>query len=267
MNKGDDILTINEGIKFIYADETSDSHGVLMATAFSGTTRSGNVENRNIVTTANNATNTFNFHYVKYDSPLTFDIIIYNEDGSFIDAQKERSLKKWLLKNKRNWFKSFQPDLADTEFYCIATSASMLDVGAYSGGMMVSFQCDAPWAWTKLRKKTYSSIGSLNFSIKFNFDFDEYILQPQLIIIPTASGTISIANAATGETISIAGCVSGETIQLDNLTDQILTTASRNIVEAWNRNTIGFIEGNNSITLTGKFNLELRYRLPVRVGA
>jgi hypothetical protein len=72
--------------------------------------------------------------------------------------------------------------MSDTQFYCIGVSAELLDVGSCSGGMKITFEADAPWAWSGLRKKTYTTVNNtLSFNINSIVDFDDYILYPTLI--------------------------------------------------------------------------------------
>lgn len=259
-------MTINDGVKFIYANEYSDIYGVQMCTSIGSVSRMGNSENRSIITTKNALSNIFNFHGVKYDNPLQFDIIIYNTDGSWIDSYKERQLKKWLSKNKRYWLQVEQDDLSDIQFFCIATSTELIDVGAYSGAMKVTFEADAPWAWSGLRKKTYTCTSTLSANLFMELDFDEYCIYPIMQIKSLGTGTVKIQNTTTNETVEITNCVVNEQIIIENETDKI-TSSNSNIITRWNKRTMSLVEGKNNITLTGNFQLTMSYRLPIRVGA
>ena len=261
-------MTINDAIEFLYANESSSSYGVGMASSFGSTSRSGNSENRNIITSKNSFNNKFDLHGVTYDDALSLDIIIYNLDGTYIDSAKERSLKKWLLKNNYNWLQFDQPDLDNLQYHCIANSCEMLDVGSYSGGMKISFVCSEPWAFSELKKKTYTTVsGALNFSLNSVIDFDEYIIYPQIEINCLTSGTCSVKNNTTNETMTFTGCSIGETIMIDCASDKLKTSLGTVIIDRWNKNGVSLIEGNNSFTLTGGFKLIMQYRDPIRVGA
>lgn len=258
--------SINDSCKFILGNATSDEYGVSMAYTFGSTTRSGNVETRNIIT-SKNTNGYFNLHKVDYDTPLTFDIIIYNTDGSYIDCVKERELKKWLLTNKRQWFQIDQDDQIDIAYYVIGKSANIIDVGAYSGGMLVTFECDTYHAWTSIKEKSYTSNGNLTFSYYGDYDFDDYIVYPQLTITSLANGDISISNTTTNETISIKECKTDEVITIDCNNDKIKSSTGEIMLDRWNKRMIGLIEDVNSINLTGNFELTMQYRCPVRIGA
>lgn len=259
-------MTINDGIRFIYANQSSDEFGVQLCTSFDSTTRSSGEESRTLVTTKSPYSDIFNFHYASYTEPLVFDLIIYNTDNTWIDANKERTLKKWLLKDDRYWLQIDQDDLADIMYFATVSKAEMLNVGAYCGSMMVTFECDSYHAWSGLRKKTYTTVnGTLSFNFNSNVDFDNYILSPVLIITPTLDGNISIINETTGETLTINNCVTTEVLTIDCATDKPKSSTNQLVIDRWNKNTISFKEGLNKMVLTGNFILELRYRLPIRV--
>lgn len=259
-------MTINSGIRFIYDNIISDTFDVVLATSIGSVTRFQNIETRNIIITKNTFKNMFDFHYVDYSEPLKFDIIIYNQDGTWIDAYKERQLKKWLLKSKPSWFQVDQDDLNDIMYWAIGISAEMIDIGAYSGGMKITFQCLEPWAWSDLKKKKYTSVSSLNFNLNNVVDFDDYIIYPQIKISVNSGTTISIKNNTTNEILSISGCTVGEVINIDCGKDKLKSSTSRILLSSWNKQTLSIIEGINSFTLTGNFSVEVMYRLPIRVG-
>jgi len=259
--------SMNDACRFIYANETSDSFGVQLCSAFGSSSRTGNSENRNIVTSKNLLGKKFNFHGVIYDSPLVFDIIIYNEDGSWINEDKERALKKWLLKEDMYWFQADQPSLADIQYFCIANKAEMLDIGSYSGGMLVQFTCDSYYAYSELRKKAYITVSNtLSFKLNMDTDFDKHPILPNVIITALSSGNISIVNSTTSESIIINNCITGEVINIETGSDKISST-NTNIISRWNKGDFSFVDGANQIVLTGNFKVSFEYRLPIRVGA
>lgn len=260
--------SMNDSVDFIYANHESKEYDVQLATSFDSQTRMGNVETRSLLTSQNPVTGIFNLHEVKYDQPLRFDIIIVNCDGSFIDTSKERELKKWLMRNKKYWFQVEQDDMCGFSYYCIATESQILDVGAYSGGMKITFECDTYHAWTELKKKTYTtSGGTLSFNLNGIVDFEDYITYPTLTINPTSNGNIRITNNTTGQIITINNCVSGETIILDCSNDIVESSNGRILVNDWNVEFLELKSAINNITLTGNFTLKMEYRLPVRIGA
>lgn len=263
------MATINSGSRFTFANQLSDEFGVFMVTSLGSDSSTGADETRSIVTSKTHYKDTFNLHYLTEDNPLEFERVIIKMDESFINAHEERVLKKWLLKNKREWFQVVQDDLFDIFYYGVITKVEKIDVGGYTGGLKFYFVADSSHAWSSLNKHDYKSTTELNESITLEFDYDEYVLYPQIIIksLSSTPQTIVIKNNTTNETISIKECTLNEEILVDCKEDRIKSSNNRVLIDSWNRHMISMVEGKNDITLNGNFELEIRYRLPIRVGA
>jgi hypothetical protein len=259
--------SINNGVDFIYGGMGSEQFGVKLATSFGSFGRSSNTESRDIITSNNPSLKTFGFHGVKYTSPNSFDLIIYNEDGSLIDEYQERRLKKWLMSSKMNWLQIDQNTLYNISYYCIGTKFEILNIGAFSGAILISFQCDSTGAWSKANTKTYTtSNGTLSFRMVLDTDYDDEIIRPSLNIVTNSSGNIYIKNVTRNETISINDCESGEVIILDGNSYKINTTSSTLLLDRWSKNFLKLQDGYNDILLTGDFNLNISYRQQIRIG-
>jgi len=258
-------MTINE-TRFILDGESSTKHGVMMVNAFGSSSKTGGSEIRTIITTQNPFKNVFDLHYVRYDEPLEFDFILAKTDHTLFDAYDERRIKKWICKNKYTWLQVDQPDLVGIMYRGIVTKVEALDVGGCTGSLKCTFQCDSPNAWTTLRSKTYTCNGDLNFKLNITTDFNEHIVYPQLAIKSLANGTVSIMNSTTNETVIFNNCTSGEEIFLDCNSDLVKSSTERVLIDQWNCRTLSIVDGNNNFTLTGNFTLEIKYRLPVRIG-
>jgi hypothetical protein len=258
-------MTIKE-MRILFAGQTSDEYGTFKGYIGSTNTES-NDEESELITTTNSFKDTWDFHYKKKSAPLQFPITLIKSDGTYFDSYEERAIKKWLVKEKREWLQIDQEDLSDIFFYCHLINPRKVDVGGNNAGIQVTCVCDAPWAWSGLRKKTYTTVdGTLTFNFNGMFDFDDYILYPQLIILPTINGITKIKNNTTSEEIIINNCVTTEQILLDCNTDKIQSSSGRIIISDWNKKTISIVEGINSFTLTGNYSLTFQYRLPIRVG-
>ena len=259
--------SINDGVDFIYGGISSNEIGVKIASGFGSTTRSGNVETRDIITSSTPSGTVFGFHGVKYTSPNTFDLIIYNEDGSFINEYQERQYKKILMSSTFKWLSIDQDSLSGISYYCIGTKFEMLNVGTYSGGVLVSFQMDSISAWSNQNTKIYAtSGGTLNFKMNIDTDYDDEIIKPILIITPTSNGNISIKNVTRNETIAITSCVLGEEIILDGFSGKINTTSNSLLIDRWNKRYLKLQDSSNNLVLTGNFTLEIKYRQQIRIG-
>lgn len=258
--------SINSGIDFIYGNQSSTEFGVSLASGFGSITRSSSSETRSIIRSKNISDRSYSFHGVKYDSPLSFDLIIYNTDGSFIDTYKERELKKWLMSDNEQWLQIDQDDHSDLFYFCIGVSAELLDVGTYSGGMKINFECNSNGAWSSIKPKTYTTVnGLLDFKINIDADYNNEIIKPSLIITSNSTGTITIKNNTRNESIIISNCIVGEQIVLDGDNGKISTTNGI-LLDKWNKKFLKLQDSINDITLTGNFSMKLSYRLPIRVG-
>lgn len=250
---------------FIFAGEDNEQHGVFKCIIGSPTS-SGVDEETDIITSTTPYKDTWDFHGKIKSAPLKFPITIALSDGNFIDTVKERELKKWLCKNRYEWLQPCQDDLYNVMYHCIMVNPRKVDDLGANVGMQFDVICDSPWAWTRLKSKTYTSSGTLTFNFYLSTDIDEYVLYPTVIITPTASGTVKIENNTTDKTVEIDNCVTTEVITMDNNSNKLKSSSGRILLDDWNKQFLAMKEGVNSITLTGNFVMELEYRLPVRVG-
>lgn len=259
--------SINNGVDFIYGRISSQEIGLKIASSFGSTSRSGNVETRDVIISNTPSGKIFGFHGVKYTSPNSFDLIMYKEDGTFIDEYQERQLKKILMSSNPQWLNIDQDTLSNISYFCIGTKLQLLDVGMYTGGILVSFQMDSIGAWTNLNTKTYTtSNGVLSYKINMITDYDDEIIKPIITITTTTAGDISIKNVTKNETTLITGCASGEVIILDGSSGKISTSANGVLLDRWNKRYLKLQDGGNDILLTGNFIMKLQYRQMVRVG-
>jgi phage-related protein len=259
--------SINNACDFIYGNISSQELGLKLASSVGSTNRSANIETREIVTSSTASSKRFDFHGVKYTSPNTFDLIIYNEDGSYINEYQERKLKKIFMSSKMQWLSINQPSLNNTAYYCIGTKAEIIDIGTFSGAMLLSFQMDSTGAWTNINTKNYvTSNGTLSFKLNIDTDYDDELILPILTITTTSTGDISIKNVTRDKTVTITNCENGELIILDSSSGKISTTSSQLLSTRWNKRYLKLQDGQNEILLSGNFTMKLQYRQQVRIG-
>lgn len=265
------MASINDGYKFIYSNQSSDEYGVRLCD-FDSSNIGSNDEETEIITTTNSYKDTWDYHGKVKSAPLKFQITICKYDGNgvsgYFDNNEERAIKKWLIRSKRNLLQIDQIDLSDTYYNCLLTFNSKQNVARGTAGLVFDVICDATTPWSGLYKKSYTTVNNtLTFKLNMILDFDDYLVQPTLIIQPTANGTCTIKNITTNEEVIITDCVTTEIITLNCATDQISSSSNRLMIDSWNKNGISLCEGLNNLTLTGAFKLSLEYRLPIRVGA
>lgn len=258
-------MTIKE-MRILFAGQTSDEYGLFKG-YIGSIEASSNDEDSELITTTNSFKDTWDFHYKKKSTPLQFSITLIKSDGTYFDSNEERAIKKWLVKENRDWLQIDQDDLSDVYFYCHLINPRKVNVGAETCGIEFQVVCDSGHAWSGLKKKPYTtSSGSLTFNFNSIVDFDDYILYPTLIITPNLNGLVKIKNNTTNQTIEISNCVTTEIITLECGTDKIKSSSGRAIVSDWNKNIISIYEGNNNFTMTGNFSMQIQYRLPIRIG-
>lgn len=257
-------MTINEQ-NFIYANESSEKYGVILCT-FDTATTDTNDEETNIITSTTPYKDTWDFHILEKAEPLQFSLTIAKKNGTYFDAYELRAIKKWLCKGNRNWLQIDQQDISNAYYNCILTNPRPVDVGMRNAGLQFNVTCDAPYAWSELKDKSYSCATTKQILINIDADFDNYVVYPILTIKPSANGNISIKNISINKEIVLNNCLSTETIYFDCRNYKIKSSNGRVILDNWNKNNLGFRDGNNSLTLTGAFVLQIQYRTPIRIG-
>jgi phage-related protein len=258
------MATIN-GLNCIFANQSSEEFGVKMGFIGSNN-RDSNDEQWNLVQTKNVVQEIFNYHGKYSSEPLQFKLTFFNDDGSYIDADKQEDLKNWLIRDDFSWLVVDQEDLCDKEFRCTGLSVGLEDVGLRNAGLTVQMTCDCNHAWTGIRTKPYSSTTTASYQFINPAKFNKYIVYPQLTITPTSNGDITVKNNTTNRTMSILNCVTTETIYIDCRNEIIKSSNGRNLLDDFNKYFLELIQGNNSLTLTGAFTMKMEYRLPVRIG-
>lgn len=258
------MATIN-GLNCVFANQSSEEFSVKMG-FIGGGGRDTNDEQFNVIQTKNVLQEVFNYHGKTNTEPLKFKITFFDANGEYLDADRQEDLKNWLIRDDFSWLIVDQDDLYDKQFRATAISAGMEDVGMRNAGLTIEFTCDCNHAWTGLRSKPYSSTTTSTYQFTNVAKYNNYILYPQLTITPKANGNISIKNNTTNKTMTINNCLSTETIYVDCKNGMIKSTSGRNLLNDFNKTYLSFKQGNNSITLTGNFDVKMEYRFPVRIG-
>jgi phage-related protein len=260
-------VTIQE-YNFIFNNTSNKEHGVILC-KFDNSTPSSNDEEVGINTSKTYGSDIFHLINIDYSNPLKFQLTICKDNGTYFNSIEQRAIKKWLCRTDGyHWLQIDQNDLSEIRYKCIITFGEMVDIGGKNGGMRFNVQCNSPFPFSRETKKTYTcASGTLSFNFYCNSDFadGDKLLYPSIKITSNTTGTIQIKNNSTNETLIITNCTSGEVITISD--DEIPTTSTnRAIIDNWNYNTIYFIDGTNSITITGNCTVEFTYSYSRRVG-
>lgn len=254
---------------FIFNGKSSEEFGVMMCTFSSSSPSSSNDEETEINIVKMYGSDIFHIIDIDYNNPLKFSICLCNTDGSFIDAYEQRALKKWLCRTDGyHWLSVDQDDLYNIRYKCKISFSEMEHIASMNGGMYFNVQCDSPFAHSLEQNKTYTCYSNTTtFNFNYNSDFEESDkpYYPSLVITSATTGTIQITNNTTNETIKFTDCVNGEVITISD-DGTPTTSADRVIIDHWNYGDLYFINGNNSITISGNCTLKIIYSYPIRVG-
>lgn len=211
------------------------------------------------------------FHITEqeYSKPLSFNFQIVNKDGSDIDENKERSIKKWLC--KRGEYHKLEIDNIrfNNVWFLANISNSQLLVVSDVVGMEFTVTCDAPYGYASSLPKNYN-ITTSNQQINLYIDNDDdSLIYPDLsiTILENCNFTItnsteplhrifSINNAKVNEVITIKGCIP----------DIETSLASHNIWKDFNKRWLRFKDGLNTLTVSNKCNITLSYNEARKVG-
>lgn len=254
-----------DGSNFTYGTKSSEEFGVILV-KFDAANIDSVDESTNIITTKNVKSRKFDLHGVIMESPLTFEITISKANGDYFDTLEEERIKKWLCKNSWDFLTVDKSDMMDKTYCCILNNPKRIKIAENIAGLSFSVTCNSNVAWSKLHKLSYTSKDTLLFRFHYNSKFQNESLHPILIIKPTSDGNISIKNNTTNKTLTLNNCINGETVIFDGENETFESNNGRNILGNWNETFISMVDGNNDIALTGKFNLTIEYRLPVRIG-
>jgi hypothetical protein len=255
--------------RFIFNNISSGEFGVLLCRFSTDSSYSSNDEEAEITTSKTYGSDYFHLVNVDYVNPLKFTITLCKEDGTYFDSYEQRNIKKWLCRNNEyHWLYIDQTDLSDIGYECAITFSEMVDIGGRNGGMKFNVQCSSPFPHSRETTKTYTcSSNTLSFNFYYDSDFAEYdkVLYPTVQITSSTNGIIQITNNTTGEYMKFKDCVVGEIITVTS--DEIPSTTSNNvIIDRWNYTSLYFVDGLNSISISGNCTLKLTYSCPRRVG-
>jgi len=258
-------MTIGNG-RFIYANESSDKYGVILCSIGSINTES-NEESSTVITSKTALQKKTDFHALQYNEPLRFTITVVKQDGNLMDSYDERKIKKWLCKSEQNWLQIDQEDLHNVWYNCILNNPRKDNIAKKTGGITFNVECDWGGAWTSRYQKSYKTVNNyLQFSFPFSSDFERDILAPFMKITSLSDGDITIRNMTSNQSFILKNCKANEIIIFDNDNHIFETSELRVLLDDWNKQFFELVEGNNIIELHGNFQMDLEYRLPIRVG-
>jgi phage-related protein len=188
-----------------------------------------------------------------------------------IDAQSgldRRAIESWLLGH--NTYKKLQidqDDIANCYYNVIFTGASIKYVGNIMRGIVLSAECDAPWAWTFPKYLRYNFSGDQIKDFDFNFfnesDDNGYLYPITTFTLNSIGNSFQITNYSDDNRIFLLeGLQPNETITIDNCNKTITSSTGLYRLDAFNKNWLRLKKGNNLMHLTsgiGTFTMECSF--------
>lgn len=258
-------MIINEAHKFTFANKHCDLYNVIFADIDSINEETSG-ETSEILLSTTPLKDTWDIHGVIKSEPLNFKQTIIKADYGYFDANEVRDIKKWLCRTSFDWLRIEQDDLMNVNYYCVINDIKTINAGRRTVGLELNITCNSPYAWSELKKINSVVAGTEDVLVKINSDFDKYTIYPILTVTSIGDGSISIKNNNTNKTVIFENCTNEEIITMDCRNYKIKSSKNRLMLDSWNKNVLGLLEGDNYLTFDGNFEVKIEYRLPLRVG-
>ncbi len=217
-------------------------------------------------------------HYgVVNNTPLEFNMVFGADMDAidkdvFFDRWDMGVISSWLTgHNTYKWLEITQPDMEAVRYKCFITDLQQVSFGKIPWGFSCKVKCDSPFAYLFPETFTYTVSGTKNFSF-YNRSMLNGYYKPKLDITiyqgQQGSDSLSIINHSDGDrTMSFTNIPSSvNTIHIDNENEIITCDGVSNLFPYFNFNFFRLKRGNNLITATGAFALDIVCEFPVGVG-
>ena len=187
---------------------------------------------------------------IKDSGTREFEITLVREKP--IELYEIDSIYKWLMPKDTKFRKLFiDSDKYQGYYYkCKITKILSIPVGGYEYAIKCSVLCQSQYAYSNIKKKTYSSPAlPLNFTI-FN-DSSKKITPIFKFKCNSPNGTISLKNNSTNEIMTLNELILDETIVINYEELSIKSDKSPLVLSRFNKQFLSFKSGLNNLTLSG----------------
>lgn len=211
----------------------------------------------------------------KYADVLAPSCSVVHTDGSDFTTAQKRDFLKWLTGSRElKWLRIIgydYPEFDEDEaanILCRITNVLEQKIGDRTVGFTIEWTANSPYAFSDIVEISEEITGESTIEIDNDGDesFD-YVYPVITFENSQAEGSLSIENATTNKTLSIENLGENEIITIDNL-NQIITTDStyRVFGDDFNRVWFKLAPGENTVSVTGNGSINIKYRLPLKVG-
>lgn len=241
------------------------------------------------------------FYGIKQDKPLSFNLT-FGEDCCMLDKGKKfrrpdvARIASWLTgHNTWRWLEIEQNDMLLVRYKCYISALKLITFDGNPMAFSCTVTCDSPYAYLQEDVFEYEVSGTEEIEIENLSSYHGYYY-PRFIIDTTARDNITISNISdpknadgsykfelaqvANASLNIAsGLPPDKRIVVDNDTqimtvwiyndelDQYEHDTSINPYNLFNFNYFGLVQGINTITLKGHFNIQIITAFPVDIGA
>jgi hypothetical protein len=222
----------------------------------------------------------------RYTDVLSAQFTFTKEDGEEFTRDENRIMLSWLTAKKTNGLLSVYFDDAERPEYELIGNFISVEPEKLANnriaGYTCTFECIAPYAYSPIRKYSYTVEDSLSFALhSYSDEYDSFIY-PKITIITSAVADISITNQSVttteltseGEkvvpvTMSLKNNVEQETISVDGTNKIIYSDRPHRVIGddfSWTK-WLPLKVGKNDITVEGACTLTFEWREPRKVGS
>jgi hypothetical protein len=208
------------------------------------------------------------------NNPLTFNLV-FTASPDRIDSNQPfdrfelEAISSWLSWHDTwKWLKIIQPDLEIVKYKCLITELQEITYSGLSWALGCTVTCDSPYAYMNQKEFEYIISTSPTEILFRNRSSYNGIYYPKIEITLGTARTIEINNTTNNKLFKLTDLPSGTTtISIDNDKQTITSNLGINIYPYFNFNWLGFVRGDNQLSVTGDCTIKFMCEFPVNVGA
>lgn len=250
-----------DSLFFVYDGITSESMGVyLVNVGNSGMKEEHFLGDREIIQ-EQVAGNDIPYIYGVNNKPLTINLTLSPLEGLWTTEMRSK-IARWLNCGKFAEFYSGD-DINKRYFLMYSGSSNLYTNSNQQGYITIQFQNISPYTFSPVNQLIWDESSNTGTSTRTFTNLGDRTLYPQdMWIRKVGAGDISIKNLSDGGRIfSFTGLSDGEEIRIQNQTRQIETSLSGTYrYDKFSGNYMRFVYGTNTLSITGKAEIDFRYR-------
>lgn len=211
----------------------------------------------------------------KYDQKLVFTITfiknpcMFDENILYFSEKDCRNVLRTLTGMRGyQWTKIVQNDLDDDIwYYAKPVNVSYKRIGSKVEGIIIDFECDSFFAWSKENLITVNAKANIPFYIYNNTDdLLNYVL-PTVTIKCSNTGTFQLNNQTESWFSIIENVTSNEVITINSKNKLISSSIVHNLLlDDFNLNWIRLVPDKNTYVANQDCLITFKYRVPRKVG-